>query len=94
MKQAKSPSSAPPGALPQRMGLPFIETTNNTNTKMNKNWIVGGDDVLSRFVVSRLVRPNDKQTNRAREWIMKGKQVKVFTSREKAEKCAASINRY
>ena len=63
-------------------------------TKPSNPWIVGGDDILHRFVVSRLARPNDEQTNCAREWIMEGRKVKEFTSHGKAEKCAKANNRF
>ena len=58
---------------------------------MEKLWIVGGDDVLHRFIVSREFTGGGIM---AREWIMSGEYVKVFRSREAAEKSARRLNKY
>lgn len=54
-------------------------------------WIVGGDEVLKRFVVSR---PSVSGGASAREWVMNGAQVKVFDDIEAAQKVAKRLNRW
>lgn len=57
---------------------------------MDSKWIVGGDDVLKRFIVSRPA-PNGGAS--AREWVMKGREVKVFDERAQADRVAARLNK-
>lgn len=59
-------------------------------------WIVGGDEVLKRFVISRLARPDDKQANSAREWKLdrSGIKVKVYEDKEEADRVCKNLNKY
>jgi hypothetical protein len=52
-------------------------------------WIVGGDDVLSRFVISRPAGGGCC----SREWIMDGELVKLFDDKETAITRCKNLNK-
>jgi hypothetical protein len=52
-------------------------------------WIVGGDDVLSRFVISRPAGGGCC----SRQWIMDGELVKVFNDKEEAIALCKKLNK-
>lgn len=69
-----------------RMDLTFVHTTMQTTSL---KWTVGGDDILKRYTVSRLVAPQ----RTARIWFTRHERVVVFDNRTKAEQLAKRLNR-